>query len=135
MTSLRERKQDIPLFLEYIINPFTTKHSKKVTGFSEEALEYLLLYDFPGNIRELANIVERAVILSKNKIIQKELIPEIIEKKVFDVKEDNFKLDIIEKNHIKKVLEVTQNRKSKAAKLLGIDRKTLYLKLKRFGII
>ncbi len=131
---LRERKQDIPIFLEHFINHFSNKHSKRVTGFSKEAMEFLLLYDFPGNIRELANIVERAVILSKHKIIQKKQIPAIIGEKSLDLNEDNFNLNIVEKNHIQKVFKVTKNNKSKTAKLLGIDRKTLYLKLRKFGI-
>ena len=135
MPPLRERKQDIPLLLEHFVRRFSSQHSRKITGFSKETLEILLMYDFPGNVRELSNIVERTVILSKNKIIQKEFIPEIIRKKNPDVEEDDFKLDIVEKNHIKNVLEVTKNHKSKTAALLGIDRKTLYLKLKRFGII
>ena len=132
---LRERKQDIPIFLEHFINHFSNKHSKRVIGFSKEAMEFLLLYDFPGNIRELANIVERAVILSKHKIIQKKQIPVIIGEKSLDLNEDNFDLNIVEKNHIQKVFKDTKNNKSKTAKLLGIDRKTLYLKLRKFGII
>ena len=132
---LRERKQDIPIFLEHFINHFNNKHSKRITGFSKEAMEFLLFYDFPGNIRELANIVERAVILSKHKIIQKKQIPVIIGEKSLDLNEDNFNLNIVEKNHIQKVFNVTKNNKSKTAKLLGIDRKTLYLKLRKFGIM
>ena len=132
---LRERKQDIPIFLEHFINHFSNKHSKRVTGFSKEAMEFLLLYDFPGNIRELANIVERAVILSKHKIIQKKQIPVIIGEKSLDLNEDNFNLNIVEKKHIQKVFKVTKNNKSKTAKLLGIDRKTLYLKIRKFGIM
>ncbi len=135
MPPLRERKQDIPLFLEYFVNRFSNKHSKKITGFSKEVLEFLLLYDFPGNIRELANIVERAVILSKHKIIQKKQIPVIIGEKSLDLNEDNFNLNIVQKNHIQKVFKVTKNNKSKTAKLLGIDRKTLYLKIRKFGIM
>jgi len=135
MPPLRERKQDIPLFLEYFVNHFNNKHSKMITGFSKDALEFLLMYDFPGNVRELANIVERAIILSKSRMIQKELVPAIIGNHGMDSKENIYKLDIAEKNHIQKVLEVSNNRKSKAAGLLGIDRKTLYLKIKKYELI
>jgi len=135
MPPLRERKQDIPMFLEHFVNHFNNKHSKMITGFSKEALEFLLMYDFPGNVRELANIVERAIILSKSRMIQKELIPAVIGKHGLDSKENIYKLDIAEKNHIQKVLEVANSRKSKAAELLGIDRKTLYLKIKKYEFI
>ena len=135
MPPLRERKQDIPMFLEHFVNHFNNKHLKMITGFSKESLEFLLMYDFPGNVRELSNIVERAIILSKSRMIQKELVPAIIGNHGMDSKENIYKLDIAEKNHIQKVLEVSNNRKSKAAGLLGIDRKTLYLKIKKYELI
>lgn len=135
MPPLRERKQDIPLFVEHFVDHFNNKHSRMITGISNEALEFLKMHEFPGNVRELANIVERAVILSKNKIIQKELMPILIGKNGKESKEGIYKLDIAEKNHIQKVLEDTNNQKSKAAELLGVDRKTLYLKIKKYGLI
>lgn len=135
MPPLRERKQDIPLFVEHFVDHFNNKHSRMITGISNEALEFLKMHEFPGNVRELANIVERAVILSKNKIIQKELMPILIGKNGKESKEGIYKLDIAEKNHIRKVLEDTNNQKSKAAELLGVDRKTLYLKIKKYGLI
>lgn len=135
MPPLRERKQDIPLFVEHFVDHFNNKHSRMITGISNEALEFLKMHEFPGNVRELANIIERAVILSKNKIIQKELIPILIGKNGKESKEGIYKLDIAEKNHIQKVLEDTNNKKSKAAELLGVDRKTLYLKIKKYGLI
>lgn len=135
MPPLRERKQDIPLFVEHFVDRFNNKHSRMITGISNEALEFLKMHEFPGNVRELANIVERAVILSKNKIIQKELMPILIGKNGKESKEGIYKLDIAEKNHIQKVLEDTNNQKSKAAELLGVDRKTLYLKIKKYGLI
>ena len=130
---LRERKEDIPLFLEHFVDYFSIKHSKRVTGISRDAMDCLLQYDFPGNIRELSNIIERAVILSRQTIIKKHLFPELAGKTP-DVTVDNTSLDTVEKNHIQKILEAAKNNKSKAANLLGIDRKTLYHKLKKFKL-
>jgi DNA-binding NtrC family response regulator len=134
MPPLRERKQDIPLFLERFVQIFSLKHNKDTNGFSKDALDYLMMYDYPGNVRELANLVERAIILSKNKTIQKNIMPAIMSNHSNDLSESAFDLDIAEKNHIKNVLEITNSKKSKAAELLGIDRKTLYLKIKKYEI-
>ncbi|MBW7995924.1 MAG: sigma-54-dependent Fis family transcriptional regulator [Candidatus Glassbacteria bacterium] len=134
MPPLRDRKEDIPLLLNHFVSRFSLQYSKQVSGFSDKARDLLLMYDFPGNVRELSNIVERAVILTSNNKIRKELISGIIDNKSPKLKEDTFRIDTVEKNHIRKIMEVTNGQKSKAAELLGIDRKTLYLKLKKYMI-
>jgi two-component system, NtrC family, response regulator PilR len=135
MPPLRERKDDIPLLLNYFLKQFNLKHSKHVSGFSDKASDLLLIYDFPGNVRELSNVVERAVILASNNKIDQELIHRILNKKALKLQEDAFRIDEVEKNHIIKILDVANGQKTKAAKLLGIDRKTLYLKLKNYKIL
>ncbi len=134
MPPLRERKEDIPLLLNHFVKHFSLQHSKHVSGFSDKARDLLLIYDFPGNVRELSNVVERAVILASNNKINKELIPRILNNKASKLQEDAFRIDAVERNHIKKIMGLTNGQKSKAAELLGIDRKTLYLKLKKYMI-
>lgn len=131
---IRERKQDIPLFVRHFLKSNNQKFAKKITGISKEAMELLIMHDFPGNVRELENIVERAAILSEGKIISKSLILESIRKKPPAAVEDDFTLESMEKKQIEKILNATYNNKTKAANLLGIDRKTLYQKIKKYGI-
>ena len=134
MPPLRERKQDIPLFVDHFISSCNRKFAKKIAGLSNEAIELLMIYDFPGNVRELGNIVERAVILSEDNLIQKSLIRESLRIQPPAEEEENFTLENMEKDHIKKILYTANNNKTKTAVLLGIDRKTLYQKIKKHGL-
>jgi len=134
MPSLRERKQDIPILLKHFLRMYNVKYSKEITGFSKEAMELLKMYDYPGNVRELENIVEGVVILSEDKIMQKDVLPEIIKNQFAVTTENNFELGQAEKKHIIRILEFVNYQKTKAANLLGIDRKTLYQKIKKYGL-
>lgn len=131
---LRERKEDIPLFLEHFVDLCSHKFDKKITGISKEGIDLLMLHDYPGNVRELENIMERAVILTENKIIQKDILQQAIGKQLSPDVDDDFRLKNIEKNHIIKILDAVNNNRTKAATLLGIDRKTLYQKIRRYGL-
>ncbi len=136
LPALRERKEDIPLFVEYFLKK-KTRGKKKI---SPEALKILMDYDWPGNIRELENVVERAAILAREDIIKPEdlaLKPELKEDyyaKLIKKPVNSLSLAELEKIHIENVLKANNWNKSKTAEILGISLKTLYLKLKRYGI-
>ncbi len=130
---LRERIQDIPLLVDHYIKRFNSKYFKHIEGIDDESMELLKIYEFPGNIRELKNIIERAVVISKDNLLQKDQIEKAIRKK--SDTPDDFSLEQSEKRQIIKVLNRSQYNKSKTATILGIDRKTLYKKLKKYHII
>ncbi len=131
---LRERRQDIPPLLDNFINRYNSKFSRNITGVTKEAMALLMMYDYPGNVRELENITERAVILSREQILQKNLVRKALGSNSHSLNGNDSTLKNLEKNHIIMVLNVTRNNKSKASKILGIDRKTLYHKAKKYGI-
>jgi transcriptional regulator with PAS, ATPase and Fis domain len=142
---LRERKGDIPLFIDYFINHFNIIRQKKVTGISPEVLEILLGLDFPGNIRELRNIFEYAFIFcSEGEILEKHL-PEYVKGSVSNDREQEIgigaspgsplKIPVSgERERLLAALESTFWNKSKAAEILKIDRTTLWRKMKMFNI-
>jgi len=134
MPPLRERKEDIPLLIKAFIERFNTELKKNVSGVSEEAMKILLNYSWPGNVRELENIIQRAITLSREETILPEDLPNSLiqraEEKIFEKAiEEKFSLDRLEKEYIKRILIETGGNKSKAAEILGLDRKTLYRKL------
>jgi DNA-binding NtrC family response regulator len=131
---LRERREDIPILVQHFINKFNQELKKSISGISEDGLRYLLNYPWPGNIRELENVIQRAITLSQHEVIHPEDLPaSIIQKtdeKLFEkAMSENFTLDQLEKEYIKRVLIETGGNKSKAAEILGLDRKTLYRRL------
>src|SRR5665648_300135 len=136
---LRERKDDIPILVKYISNKIGRRINKNNIEIDKKVLEVLCEHNWPGNIRELENALESAIILSKNNKITIEIIPENI--KPFksndpDIKGDreaNSLIDI-EKEVIFKVLKEVKGNITKASRALGIDRSTLYRKIKKFKI-
>ena len=130
---LRERKEDIPELSLFFLNKFSHKLSKSISGFAPPVLDVLNAYDWPGNVRELENLIERAVILCDSENIREEDISLPI---INTIKEApaNPSLEEVEKEHILRVLNEAGGNQSKASQMLGIDRKTLYLKLKKYGI-
>lgn len=140
---LRERKEDIPLLARHFLNKFNVAFNKKIPGFSEKTLDALSRYHWPGNIRELENLVERIVVLSRgNDPIELEDIPfEILMSPGKGTKEDRLsKAGLIktreefEKRLILNVLEATRWNQTEAAKILKISRNYLIQKAKQFGI-
>ncbi|MDY0131495.1 MAG: sigma-54 dependent transcriptional regulator [Desulforegulaceae bacterium] len=137
---LRQREGDIPLLANYFLKTSAKKNWKEISGFSPEAMAKLNRYYWPGNIRELANSIERAVILSKSDYIEKEDI--ITGEEYFKEREtpdfsDEFKIEPlkeIEKKAIIQTLKSLDNNKSAAARELGITRKTLHKKIKDYKI-
>jgi DNA-binding NtrC family response regulator len=130
---LRERKKDLIPLSDHFLEKHSRKSNKKITGFSKETMDIILSYGFPGNVRELENIIERAVILEKTSNISPESLPQSI--KLFHVEtidQQNIKtLDEISREYAEKVLDFAEDNKSKAAGLLGISRTSLWRILKK----
>ena len=132
--ALREREEDLMIFANYFLELANEELEKEVTGFSEDVVKVFKRYNWPGNLRELKNVVKRAVLLTQADVLQVEVLPqELVSAKP---KEESFGLfkNRNEEQMILDALEKTQGNKSKAAKLLSIDRKTLYNKLKQYDI-
>jgi len=135
---LRERTDDIPLLASHFLSIHNKKNRKTVEGISREALNKLMSYTWPGNIRELENVIERAVILCKGKVIEPEDIPLYQEKTGFPQglsgKPLQELIDQVERQIIINTLELTGADKEKAAKILQISRASLYNKLNKHKI-
>jgi transcriptional regulator with PAS, ATPase and Fis domain len=132
---LRERKDDIPPLSSYFLDKFSKEFKKKVEYISDEVISIFMSYDFPGNVRELEHIIERAVILADgNTIILKNLPGRFhrTETPPLDTARKFMTLAELEKHYILEVLEATGGNKSKATELLGISRAALWRKLKQF---
>jgi DNA-binding NtrC family response regulator len=131
--SLRERREDIKSFTEYFIKFYSQKIGRNIQEVSPLFYQKLQEYNFPGNIRELRNIIERVVILSDGITLTETSLPkDILHKAIFH--SSSFNLEEVEKNHILSVLEQTNGNKTKAAEILGIGLTTLYRKLQSYGI-
>lgn len=132
---LRERKDDIPLLVNCFLEKYGRKYHQKIS-ISEDPLTLLAKYDWPGNVRELENMIERVTALSDRAEIGPADLSFIWEKNLqkADSKVLREILKGVERDHIIKVLTETKNKKEDAAKLLGISRKTLWQKIKEYGI-
>lgn len=132
---LQERIDDVPLLANHFLEVFNKQGNRKVK-ISHEALELLKSYDWPGNVRELKNVIERAFVLGTDDIITPEDLPnELVRKKeVPSLYKDIPSLREAEFSLIKRALKETSGNQTQAAKLLGVDRKTLHRKLKRYNI-
>lgn len=140
---LRERKEDIRMFINHFLEKANEELEKEVTSIPESIMNVLLNYSWPGNIREIKNVIKRGVLLSKGSELDKNALPqEIVFSSVMEQTEDpeidesNLKAQTgkTEKEIILATLQKTRYNKSKAARLLNIDRRTLYNKLKLYGI-
>ncbi len=131
---LRERKEDIPLLAEHFLHKFAAENRKEVTEFSPEVIESLLAYDWPGNIRELENSIERAIILSRDSSITSADLPQENVSLVGSASLGK-NLKEVEKTHILNVLRETGENYSEAARILGVSRMTLYNKAKEYGLM
>jgi len=128
---LRERRKDIPALSQFFLNIFSAKTNSTITGMNKEFVEHLQQHDWKGNIRELKNIIERAVILAGSPELTLENLP--LDLQVNSSKTASaFDLAVIEKSHIQKVLFYTKGNKTEAAKLLNIGLTTLYRKIEEY---
>ncbi|MDI6804711.1 MAG: sigma-54 dependent transcriptional regulator [Bacteroidota bacterium] len=130
---LRERKSDIPQLANHFMKKFSQVMNKPVTQIDPEAMDVLVRYDWPGNIRELANAVERAMVVGKPPQIRKEDLPfQLIN--INGIKPASDSIEEIEKIHILKILNQYNWNISKSAEVLDIDRATLYNKINKFNL-
>ncbi len=131
---LRERKEDIPLLVQHFMKKFSAATGKKIEKITNSALNILLAHDWPGNVRELENAIEHAVVICPEDIIRTEDLPPTLSS---SQKEEKFclkSLKELEKEYIARVLKETQANISRAAEILGINRVTLYRKIKDYNI-
>ncbi len=139
---LRERREDISLLTQHVLKIFSGNNRKKIKGFTPQAMDRLFKYDWPGNARELMNAVERGVVLSQSEYLDEEDLP-LIPRSVSpegeiltnDVTSADLPLDEVEKATILKTLDSAGGNKSEAARRLGVTRRTLHKKLKKYGVM
>lgn len=135
---LSERRDDIPLLIQYFLKKYSTIMQKNITEISEDVMALLMNYDYPGNVRELENIIERGVALTNSNKIEIGHLPEDLKQlsiKTFRKKEGRIPtLEEQEEAYIKWVLKEVGGNKTLAAQILGIDRVSLWRKLKRYGM-
>lgn len=138
--SLRERREDILLLADYFIKKYAEKNKKLMKGFTPRTIDLLLRHDWPGNVRELENAIERSVILSRNELITPELLPVAIKslekENLSELSDDADKRSLkdVEKQLILQILHETGGNRTRAAEILGISRRTLQLKLKKYRV-
>jgi len=134
---LRERAGDIALLVDHFLRKYSQKGHREVTGTSSQALKLLSDYGWPGNVRELEHTVERIVILEDGAIIQPEHLPSFISQRQGDFQafsDENYSLEELEKRYIQFILRRTQGRRQEAARILGINRKTLSHKIEKYRL-
>jgi DNA-binding NtrC family response regulator len=134
---LREHTEDIPLLADHFIEKFNIEMGKNVERISEEALHLLMRHDWPGNVRELENVIERAMVITKGTFIKAEdlhLSPHGMDGKVISSPSDDKTIKSVEKKHIAKILNENNWNIQKSAEQLGIDRVTLYNKIKKYKL-
>ena len=136
--TLSERKDDILLLSQHFLEKYSKNQEKQVENLSQEVVDILLSYAFPGNVRELENIIERAVTLASGITVEVQHLPADLRDQRFDIqrrpKSEFLTLEENEKEYIDWVLAQVNGNKTRAAEILGIDRVSLWRKLKRYGM-
>jgi len=136
---LRERKEDLGILINHFIDKFATENGKNIQGLTSEARDMLLKYDYPGNVRELVNIIERAVVIARDQYITTDDLPfKSVSNPIDSGKKYSGALresvDELEKKLIIESMEKTQDNQTKAAEILGISERMLRYKLKKYGL-
>ncbi|HPZ10019.1 MAG TPA: sigma-54 dependent transcriptional regulator [Candidatus Eremiobacteraeota bacterium] len=136
---LRERKEDIPALLDHYLKIYAEENSKKIINFSKEAFDLLMKYDYPGNVRELKNIVERAVILSRGELITSEDLTENIKRKEKRKPTTLYgtlpqQIETLERALIQDALKQSEGVQTRAAEILGISERNLRYKIQKLGL-
>jgi two-component system response regulator AtoC len=131
---LRERREDIEKLARDLVKTYALKHGRDVTGINAEAMAILKAYEFPGNVRELANTIERATIVATETLIQVADLPEALRATIAlqQRRKGRRTLAEVEEDYINETLEAAGGNKAEAARLLGISRKNLYERLARY---
>ena len=135
--SLKERKSDIPILANFFLSKFSKDMGKRIDGIADSSMERLMNYSWPGNIRELQNVIERAVVLAREPVIK---IDESLEERTFEEDAgaaESGTLEDVERAHIIRVLEDTNwvvHGKNGAALILGMNPDTLRSRMKKLGI-
>jgi DNA-binding NtrC family response regulator len=133
---LRERKDDLSKLIQHFVQHYAAKHGRKVERVSAPALATLQAYDYPGNARELANIIERAVIVASGKRLEEEDLPPGLSAAVSAQRQKTRRLSLaeLEAVYIAETLAATKGNKTECARILGISRKNLYEKIARYKL-
>jgi DNA-binding NtrC family response regulator len=133
---LREREDDLSQLVKHFVSHYAIKHGRHVRGISAAALDTLAAYDFPGNARELANVVERAVIVSNGRKVDLDDLPSSVTSAVRARRERERPRSLaeLEAGYIREMLMATRGNKTECARILGISRKNLYEKIARYGL-
>lgn len=134
LPSLAERKEDVDILTSHFVNKYARKFSKRVTGIDPEARAVLLSYAYPGNVRELQNIIERAVALAEGETITLADIPPDLREYSVTTYGKWPTLEERERDYVKRVLEFTGHNLGQAASILDVPRTTLWRKMKKFGL-
>ena len=134
---LRERKEDLSRLIQHFVKQYAAKHGRKAERISPAALKLLQAYEYPGNARELANIIERAVIVANGKLIEESDLPSGVSAAVNArrQKEKPLSLAQLEAAYISQMLAATKGNKTECARILGISRKNLYEKIARYELL
>jgi two-component system response regulator HydG len=135
---LRERREDIPLLIHFFLQQFAEKYAREIEGLRPEAQQILLAHSWPGNVRELRMTIEQMVVLSSGPMIGAESLPQNMRPASAPVGEmrslAGLSMEQVEKEHIRSTLELTKGNREQAAKILGIGERTLYRKIKEYGL-
>ena len=135
---LAERRQDIPLLAYHMLDKSRRRTKKKVRAISREAMALLENYAFPGNVRELENILEGAAAMCQGQVIQvRDLPPDLAEVELYSYNrpgETPLNLEKLEQGYIRHILHLTGGVRTRAAEILGIDRASLWRKMKKYGL-
>ena len=137
LTPLRQRKSDIPLLVDHFLARYAEENGKAIGEVSKEALDLLTRYAYPGNVRELQNIVERAVVMARGEVVTRADLPAEVQQAAPEpVVADTLPAQVeeLEKTAIAQALEQAGGVQSRAAELLGLTERNLRYKLKKYGL-
>ncbi|HXG90759.1 MAG TPA: sigma-54 dependent transcriptional regulator [Blastocatellia bacterium] len=137
LPDLKDRREDIPLLVHHFLQKFALQHAEPVRRFNNEAMRVLMTHSWPGNVRELENAVEHALTMGTGEVLTAEDLPVSVTSPERDIIEeavlDNVSLAELERRYILRILEKMEGHQIKTAQVLGIDRRTLYRRLRQYG--
>src|ERR1044071_6762354 len=139
LPDLKDRREDIPLLVHHFLQKFAQQHGEAARRFSSEAMRVLMTHAWPGNVRELENAVEQALTMGSGEILGPEDLPGSVTSPERDIVEeatlDNVPLAEVERRYILRILEKMEGHQIKTSQILGIDRRTLYRRLRQYGCV